>query len=797
MNKIIQKIEDGFEAYGHFLYQHRYIAVLIIVLLSAVMVFQLPKLRVDTSIEGFLDEEDPIRITYNAFREQFGRDDRLIIAIKPNDVFNMKFLSKLKALHEDMENNVPFLNDITSLINARSTRGMRDELIVEELMEKWPRNNADLIEVKKRVLSNPIYRNMLISEDGRFTTIILQVDAFYSSDDETDELLGFEDQEGKRRLLTDRENSIIVEAVNDVIERHKGEDFLIYFAGSPVVMDNLKKGMMRDIRRFMGVVILLVCILLFFLFRRVSGVILPLFVVLLSLFSTLGLMAFFEIPIHLPTQILPSFLLAVGVGDSVHILTIFYRRLKEGDAKEEAVCFSLAHAGMPIVMTSVTTAGALLSFSTAQIEPISALGIFSSIGVILALLFSIILLPALLSIIPFGKGRDSNILQAFLDRILIKSGDFATMHPWRIVLVSMVLIAFSFIGISRLWFTHYPLYWLPDNSHIRRSTEAIDRELKGSVFLEVVINTGVENGLYSPDILNKLEDLGESTQRLRYEENNLFVGKTMSVVDILKEIHQALNEERPEFYAIPQKGDLIAQEFLLFENSGSDDLEDFVDSQFSKARFSVKLPFLDSMAYKDFFDELEGRFRQVLGNKIDVTLTGIGAILMRTFNAVIVSMAMSYLIAGIVITFLMILLIADFRMGIVSMIPNLMPVVIILGIMGWLNLPLDIFTMLIGSIAIGLAVDDTIHFMHNFRRYYKRSGDAKFAVRETLQIAGRAMLFTSLVLSGGFFIYLLSSMNNLFNFGLLTGLTILLAFLSDVLLAPALMTLVTRFWPKL
>ena len=187
----------------------------------------------------------------------------------------------------------------------------------------------------------------------------------------------------------------------------------------------------------------------------------------------------------------------------------------------------------------------------------------------------------------------------------------------------------------------------------------------------------------------------------------------------------------------------------------------------------------------------------MFGNKIDVTFTGIGAILMQTFNAVIVSMASSYIIAGFVIAILMILLIGNLRIGIISMIPNLTPVIIILGIMGWLNLPLDIFTMLIGSIAIGLAVDDTIHFMHNFRRYYEKSGDAKYAVRETLQTAGRAMLFTSLVLSGGFFIYMLSPMKNLFNFGLLTGSTILIAFLADIVLAPALMVLVTRIWPKL
>ncbi len=172
-------------------------------------------------------------------------------------------------------------------------------------------------------------------------------------------------------------------------------------------------------------------------------------------------------------------------------------------------------------------------------------------------------------------------------------------------------------------------------------------------------------------------------------------------------------------------------------------------------------------------------------------MTGLISLLGRTLHAAMVSAAKSYLIAGIVITFMMILLIGDFRMGLLAMIPNLMPIFLTLGIMGAAGIPMDMFTMLIGSIAIGLAVDDTVHFMHNFRRYYDETADAREAVRRTLLTTGRALLVTSIVLSLGFLIFMFSSMNNLFNFGLLTGFTIVMALLADFLLAPALMTLLT------
>jgi predicted RND superfamily exporter protein len=199
------------------------------------------------------------------------------------------------------------------------------------------------------------------------------------------------------------------------------------------------------------------------------------------------------------------------------------------------------------------------------------------------------------------------------------------------------------------------------------------------------------------------------------------------------------------------------------------------------------MPWADAILYEDFMTELEQRFRHHLGDKAEITITGMNALLSRTMSATIVSMAESYIIAALVITVMMILLLGDIKIGLISMIPNLLPIILTLGVMGWMDLPLDLFTMLIGSIAIGLAVDDTIHFMHNYRRYHHESGDVYQAVHKTLLSSGRAMLITTIVLATGFFLYLFSTMSNLFNFGLLTGFTIIMALFADFLLAPALM----------
>jgi predicted RND superfamily exporter protein len=270
------------------------------------------------------------------------------------------------------------------------------------------------------------------------------------------------------------------------------------------------------------------------------------------------------------------------------------------------------------------------------------------------------------------------------------------------------------------------------------------------------------------------------------------VGKVVSIVDVVKETHQALNENRPEFHALPEERVLIAQELLLFENSGSDDLEELTDTRFQTARVTVRTPWVDALEYPEFLDEIRISWTEILGDDLSFELTGGAVLFTRVFEAVIYSMARSYVFALAVITPLMILLIGNLRRGLLAMIPNLIPIYLCLAFMGYADVPLDAGTLLIGGVIIGLAVDDTIHFMYRFGRYYDESGDAAYAVHETLATTGTALLFTSLVLASGYAVFLLSYMQNTFWFGALCLLGTGTAFVADILLAPALMMLVTR-----
>jgi len=405
-----------------------------------------------------------------------------------------------------------------------------------------------------------------------------------------------------------------------------------------------------------------------------------------------------------------------------------------------------------------------------------------------ALLYTLVLLPPLLAVIPARPPDPArNRAAALVTRALQAIGDFAADHAWPVVLVTVALLVTALAGTAFLGFSHDPVDWFPDDDEFRRSTLFMNERLGGVNVVEVVARTGEQGGVKDPAFLARLEQVRLEAGRIH--DGPWHVSKATSVSDVVKEIHQALNENRDAFYRLPEERALVAQELLLFENSGSDDLTDLVDPLYTEARITLRVPWLDAIAYPDRLVDLEQRIRPILGEDVELQITGLVPMLSRTIKAMIVSMARSYVIAILVIAPLMVLLIGSVRWGLLSMIPNLTPVVLTLGFMGWSGIPLDGLTLMVGAIVLGLAVDDTIHFMHNYRRYYRRSGDPRAAIRETLQTTGRALLVTSLVLAAGFLVFAGAYMKNIQLFGVLAGGAILVAFVANVLLASSLMVL--------
>jgi len=786
------KTEASLEAMGEHITQNPFKIILLIMIFSIALISNLPKITIDTSTEGFLHDSDPALVRYEAFKEQFGQDEKIMVVVRSKDIFEISFLKKLQKLHAELENNIPHLNDITSLLNARNTRGEDDSLIVEDLFENFPQNDTELASIKKIAINSEMYQNLLFNKEHTLATIILEPSAYEGSVGEN-ELDGFGDESTTEDLefLKDSSKSEMVGTAQEIAKKFSSDDFDVFIAGSLAVNDFNKRAVQKDMQKFVKLVLLIMMIFLFIVFRRVSAVILPIFIVLISLLTTMGTMAYLGTPITIPTQILPSFLLAVGIGAVVHLLAMFFKHLNINGDKHKAISYSLGHSGLAIIMTSLTTAAGLLSFSTAAIAPIAELGLFAAVGIMIALVNTLILLPAILAILPIKPAKQKHIEKTQkMDKLLKSVAMFSVDHAKSIVAVSVVIIIASIFFASRVEFKHDPLSWQPDDSPIKLSTEIVDRELKGSVTMEVIVDTKKENGLYDSELLQKIDVIVRKAEAI--ENDKYFVGKGWSVAEVLKEIHRALHENNQGYYAITDNDALIPQEFLLFENSGSDDLEDLVDSSFSKARITFKLPWMEAGEYEELSQELIGLMKNDLKTDVEITITGMVPLFQRTLSAAMSSMATSYITAFILIAIMMMILLGSAKIGLVSMIPNVLPVIMALGFMSIVDMPLDMFTMLVGAIVIGLSVDDTVHFFHNFARYHHQGKGTKRAVQETMIGTGRALVATSVVLSLGFFVYAFASLSNLINFGILAGGSIAVALISNIILGPALLTLITK-----
>ena len=711
------QVENGFASWGHWLIGRP--KRVIVLCCSFVVILSMPALWLSTdhSIQSLLHPEDPSRIVYDDFLQRFGGGEDVVIAIETSNVFDLIFLEKLRALHHELEESVPHLDEIQSLVNARVTQGIDDRLVVEELESSWPGQPQELRVLEERVRSHPLYVDALISADARLAVLRLKPSDTISLSG--DEVGAFEDIEWVELTqdepstvgLTGAQRARFAESIRGLAKPYESEEFKLHFTGLLSMEERLNAQVTRDVATFTWAAGALVVFLLFLLFQRLSGILLPALIVILALTSTMGLMGLLSVPFSMTTGILPPFLLTVGVCGALHLLVLFYAQLQQGLSRSEAVVESLRHSGMAIAMTGLTTAGGLISFYEAPIAPISQLGIVAPLGVLLATAYTLVLLPAVLTILPLGPvERSVSKVHRISTWFLELCEKWSIGSSSGVIAVWSLAILCSLYGISQLHFSQDYLSWFPEDEPIIEATSLIDEKMKGAMTVEVMIDAGNVDGLYDPALLLQIDE-AERAARL-IERNGISVGQAFSLTDIAKEVHQALNENQQAFFKIPDSRELLAQEFLLFEGSGSSALQERVDSEFRRTRVTLKVPWADAIDYPEFLDQLEVTYGAVLSPDARFGVTGVMALFGRVSSSLLATMTRSYLIAIAVITPLMILFLGSFRRGVFSMIPNLAPILLTLGVMGFLRIPLDITSLMVGGIIIGLAVDDTIHFMH-------------------------------------------------------------------------------------
>jgi len=785
-NNMKTRVELGFGLLARAIAKHPLLWFLAYVLVIGALASQLVHLRKDTSVEGFLKKGSQEIIKYDEFKNLFGRDEVLMLGLEAEDVFNPTFINELRALHTEIAETVPHIKSVDSLINARHTFGADDTLYIEDLMpEVFPTDPAEVQKLKDYTYGNPNYLNYLISKDGHYTALIIKLEAYKNVENAAGET--------EQKYLDDKDLEEVLSKLRTIIEAHeKTLGKKIDLGGSVPISVSIGEVMERDFGVFTGLAILLIGIVLALVFKRISGVTMPIIAMGLSVITTLSLMAIMDDPIQVSTSILPSFLLAVCVGDSIHLLAVFYRNYDEGAEKVDALAYAMQHTGIPIFFTSITTAAGLSSFAISDITAVAALGFYGALGTMIALLLTVFILPCLIALLPLKrKAPNYEESSSRLQKFLASCADFSIRFPKQIVTVGAIIFLVTFYISSQIKFSHWPLAWLPDDSPALHAIQNHEANMGGSLAIEFMIDTGESRGVSNPEFMKALNEAGAEMQS--WKTDTYEVIKVISVSDIVKESNRALHDNNQDFYVIPDSAELIAQELFLVELDEPDDLFQMIDQDYRRARITLLVPWVDAfdllpliIRSKDYVNEKLSPF------STEIVQTGVSPVLGATFVKMMYSTAQSYGISAIVITIMMVLLIGSFKLGLLSMIPSLIPIFIVLAGFSLAGVSLDMLTMLVGSIAIGLTVDDNVHFMHNFKKVYEQTGDPEIAIRETLLSSGRAMFITSIVLSIGFFVYTQSEMKNMVTFGYMTAGCIAFALVGTFLLAPALMMLANK-----
>jgi predicted RND superfamily exporter protein len=697
----------------------------------------------------FLEDDTDVR-DYKHFHDRFGGDEIAIVGVFAADVFHPDCLSVIERITQAAA-DAPFAQKSVSLTS------------------KGQQSPATL---KRTVLDSPLERGTLVASDGAAAAVIVEM----SKDGNTVEA-----------------KSAFVRALRVAAEAERRNvscpNLRIHLSGTPVLDETVFRYSSQELQIIGPVTLALVLVGAFLLFRSLSAALIPLGVVFASTIWTFGLMAATHVEMTLLSSALTPLIMAVGVADSIHILAEYHRRLAGGASKTPAVHEAVTHLLVPCVLTSVTTIAGLLSLLVSPLAPVREFAVFAAAGAFFAFLLSMIVVPAvLLRVRPprpeWLQRRHTSIfarLLAALGRPRRSAQLFTIAFSTVIVLGALWSVRTLEIGVS-------PLSWFPAEDVFRTDTEEIDSALGGSTSLEFLVQSP-PGGLKDPTVLRRLDDFE------RWLEKNEAVSKVISVVDVLKEATR--NPTAPEGM-LPKTREAVERFYRLLESQ--DDFDRLIQNDYSIGRISARVRLTEAVGMVDELYRIEERLATTVNDdRLNVQMTGYVKLMGQMEGYLIESQIKSFATAFAVITLVMMVLLRSWRFAILAMIPNFTPIVIGAGVMSVAGIGLTPGTVMIGAIALGLVVDDSVHFLVGLRRNLgTRSGDdvpdLGEALRKTLLETGPPIIATSLLLAAAFLVLMLGHLGPTVHFGIVTAVVILVAMVADLVLLPAVVLL---FKPRL
>lgn len=732
---------------------HPLIALGVISLVTVGFLIFIPSLTTDTDFSNYIDKDDPALRAMERAEGRYGDQSLLLIAVENDEgIFNVKTLTKIDRLQRRLE-VIRGVDGITGPLNAQVVTGTATEIRVGPAAPDGavPATPEALDAYRKRVLGSNTLRDYIVSSDGLAATLSI-------------------------KLRPDADRIAVAKEVVEIVGEENTPPERIYIAGLSYMNVVLAGSMVKDLRVLLPLVILMIVCVLYGSFRSLRGVLLPLLVVSLSTVWALGLMAIFAIPVTIISFILPVILIAIGIAYGIHVLNRYYEEIDSGVDRRTAVVETGLRMVAPVSMAGLTTMAGFLSLLNSLLIPQRQFGLFAAAGVLAAMILSLVLIPAFLSLLsvpkrPVMKKKRglSEWVFSFLERLVIH-------HRKAILVFSVALLGGFLAGLPFLQIETSQREFLGGESPVVQAMDAMARHFSGSEQLMIEIDTGEEGGLKEPKVLEQISALQEflKTQGVR---------KTIALPDMIREMNQKFHADDPAYFVVPDSRKVISE--LLFLSTGN--LGNMALGNYSAGEVMGLYPLESSAKQVALVRAIEDYLKRHFTGSVRAEMVGPTRVQSRLFSQIALSqlksLGTSILAAGLIVVFLMSSLVA----GLVSLIPLILTVAVNFGVMAYSGTPLNMATLMVSSIAIGIGIDYAIHFISRFRREVALGGSTEQALGITLRTTGRGIAANALALALGFIVLLVSSFKGTREFGLLIAMTMVISATSAFTIIPAIL----------
>ena len=767
----IEKINRKFRQTAEWILRHRLLVTGLFALLVAFSFVGTKRIVMKTSFDDYFVSDDPMLLKTDEFKSIFGNDYYVAVLVKNKDVFSKRSLTLIRELSNELKDSLSYADKVTSLTDLEFAVGTDEGMTIEQIVpEQIPSDAAGLKEIRRKAYSKPYLSKKLVSKDGTMTWIMVKLRPFPADS------VWKKTSDIAPDMLTGKE-------AGHIIGKAKYAELSPAAAGMPYMSYEKFVYLKGEMGRLFAIAFLVSIVVMIVVTRSLRGVIAPLITSICALIIGFGIIGWTGLYIDMSTAMIAVILtFACSIAYNIHLYNFFKTRFVETGRRKASITDAVGETGWGVLLSGLTTVAAMMTFLSMSIVPMKAIGLNTSLCLLSVLLTCLVVTPVLLSL---GRDRKphanmSHSFEGYVGDHFERFGGFVMRNHRRIVVVSSVLTLFCGIGL----FFIEPAFDVEKTmgrkvEYVKKFLDLCDTELGSMYSYDLMITLPHADDAKKPENLKRLDQLATIT------EGYLLTKRHNSVTDIIKDMNCTLNGGKQQFYRIPDDADMVAQLLLLYENAGGTESEYWMDYDYRRLRLQVEIKNYNSNEAEKEMDALQAEARRLFPQ---AHISMVGNIPQFTVMQQYVergqmwSMLLSVLVIGVIL----VLVFSSWKVGLVGMIPNLAPAVIVGGMMGWLDYPLDMMTASLIPMILGIAVDDTIHFINHSHVAYDRCGDYGNAIRSTFRTEGLAIVMSTVVVSATFAGFMSSNATQMVNWGILAVAGMVSALLADLFLTPIL-----------